>query len=188
MDEISGANPVIKPTNYITESYAVRRHWVDKILRQFDINHACVRDCFATIHNRRFEKFYCAEQDALSLSWDINEVRWCNPPWSLWPRVADKILTTAGTSIAVFPAWHSQSWVQNLLRAAVKTIYFEVGSKVFELGDKKPVGGIRWGLYIVLVVNDIQSVQCEVFQCATWSASSRRRYRRQLQRRAQAGL
>ena len=73
---------VINKPNYITELYAVRHHWVTKILRQFDIDPACVRDCFATVQNRRFEKFYCEQDDALSLSWDFNEVHWCNPPWT----------------------------------------------------------------------------------------------------------
>ena len=165
--------------SYLSEQYAVRHHWVKKILLQFKIDPIYVRDCFATVHNRRFEKFWDASCDALLQAWDCGEVRWCNPPWSLWPRVADKILSSAGTSIAVLPAWHSQPWVNNLLQAAVVTIYYGVGSKIFELGDKA-VAGIKWGLYVLRI--DILQPSREVYQVATWSSSSRRRYRRKLLR------
>lgn len=162
---------------YLSESYAVRHHWVKKILQQFQIQPAHVRDMFATSLNRRFEKYFCLEQDAMQQSWDINEVRWCNPPWTIWPQVSEKILSTPGTSIAVLPAWQSQQWVQNLLVVAKRTIYFEVGSKIFELGGK-PVNGIKWGLYVLLIV--VPTPTCVADYVPVWSSSSRRRYRRQV--------
>ena len=88
-----------------------------------------------------------------------------------------------------------------LVRFAVKMIYFEVGSRVFELGGR-PVGGIRWGLYVLLIpgpainhqigIHEVQASDHEVDLAAAEvpiandghvmrTSSSRRRWRRKLQ-------
>ena len=141
----------------------------------WDIDERAVRDCFASAQNWRFPKFYDKEMDALAQDWLPGEVHWCNPPWSLWPATTTKIFQSIGMSIAIFPAWHSQPWVKALLSASVKMIYYEVGTKIFELGDKA-VGGIRWGLYVTMIVTPQRIHQVQ--QVPTWSSSSRRRYRR----------
>ena len=146
-------------SGYLSEEYAVRRHWVRKILLQFDIPDHQVRDCFSSHGNARFAKHFVKFQNALLQHWDPAEVMWCNPPWSIWPEVAEKILGCGCRCIGVLPAWHSKVWVQKLLKAAVKTIYFEVGSRIFELSGR-PVGGIRWGLYVLLVDNLKDHVPC----------------------------
>lgn len=162
---------------YFSEQYAVRAHWVKRIISQFNLDPSICRDCFATPTNRRFDRFWTEEDDALAQEWSPAEIRWCNPPWSLWSRVASKILSSIGVSVAVMPAWYSQPWVRSLLQHAERSIYYEVGTRIFQLGDKAS-GGIRWGLYVLYI-----NIQVPVFaesQVTTWSASSRRRYRRRL--------
>jgi hypothetical protein len=159
---------------YVTEMYAVRQCWVQKILRMFKIDAADCRDCFATPHNCRFPRYYTEEDDAMAQTWSMREVRWCNPPWSMWPAVSQKMLSSEGVSIGVLPAWDSQGWVEQLLEAAERIIYYEVGSKIFELGGR-PVGGVRWGVYVVKIRGRADH--------EPWGPSSRRRYRRKVQRK-----
>ena len=127
---------------FLSEEYAVRQHWIRRSLTIFQIDAKNVRDCFSTSSNRRFPKNYTRQEDALWQDWDIAEVMWCNPPWTIWPEVTQKVLQSGCQCICVLPAWHSKGWVKDLLMAAWKTIYLEVGTKVFELGSK-PVGGIK---------------------------------------------
>ena len=159
---------------YLTEEYAVRKHWVEHILKIMGIPaDSNLRDCFASSSNARFAKWYTAVDNALVQAWDPSEIMWCNAPWSLWPAATRKIMESDSATIAIFPAWLSKPWVQELLSAARKIIYFEIGSKVFEIGGK-PVPGIRWGLYVALIVpNDTRQVAS-----VSWSAASRRRWRR----------
>ena len=74
---------------------------------------------------------------------------WCNPPWTEWPRLADKIRKGRNTCVCIVPAWYSRSWVHELVRAAARILYVEQGHRVFELAGK-PVDGIRWGLFFIL--------------------------------------
>ena len=71
-----------------SETYVVKKYWAKKILEQFSVTPD--RDCFENPENARFDKFYTPDQDALKQTWDPREVMWCNPPWSLWPQVAEK--------------------------------------------------------------------------------------------------
>lgn len=158
---------------YLTEEYAVRWHWIRRILTMFGVDRDDpVRDCFASHANRRFDLMFTAEENALVQEWDPRETMWCNPPWTIWPATAQKILGCKCRVVAIFPCWHSKRWVQDLLYAADKIMYFESGSRVFEIGGK-PTGGIRWGLYAAL----IHPGHAEV-ATVSWSKSARRRWRR----------
>lgn len=177
-------------TRYISEQYAVRRHWVRRILKMFGVPpDAAIRDCFATEANKRFERCYTFEDDALSQRWRQDELLWMNPPWSLWPLVARKISGSTCTCICVLPAWDSQPWVQSLWALSCKFIYMEVGTYLFELAGKR-VGGIRWGAYALYISNWQPSVKvgmvAQVPQVPR-SAATRRRWRRRLQREALQG-
>jgi hypothetical protein len=168
-------------SQYLSEQYAVRKCWVQQILKMFGLSaDNDIRDCFASSSNRRFNKFWTVHDNALEQDWNNSEIKWCNPPWSIWPATAQKILTSYCQAIAVFPAWHSKQWVQDLLFAGSKVAYFEIGSKIFQLD--KPVGGIRWGLYVVLIgPNHPMQVAAEP---GGWSAAARRRWRRKLRKQA----
>lgn len=138
---------------YLTEDYAVRKHWVQKILAVFNIgrqDQVDIRDAFANFHNKRFTKFNTVQENSLQKVWDPNEIMWCNPPWSIWPDVSNKILRTSSVCIAILPAW-SKWWVQQLVTRALRLIFFEVGTRLFEYYGR-PVGGIRWAAYALLLV------------------------------------
>lgn len=165
---------------YWSEEYAVRKHWVKIILRMMGISEdSNLRDCFANASNKRFQKYFTAEQNALVQPWDQSEVMWCNPPWSIWPATAQKIINSQCVTVAVFPSWESKDWVKQLTFMASKVIYFEIGSRIFELWGK-PVGGIKWGLYAVL----IQPVHGQPVSVGSisWSPAARRRWRRKQQK------
>ena len=131
-----------------SEEYGVRRKWVERVMHEFAVTPD--RDCFATGGNARFPRYYTQEQDALSLRWDESETMWCNPPWTEWPKVADKILRGKNRCVCVVPAWYSRAWVHDLVKAATRILYVEKGHRVFEL-DGQPVEGIRWGLFFLLI-------------------------------------
>jgi hypothetical protein len=182
------ADDKIKPRchSYLSESYAVRLHWVRKILKMMGYNlNNDLRDCFADPGNARFKKFWTIREDALQQQWSNQETMWCNPPWTIWEQVAKKILQSRSVVIAVFPAWHSKTWVQQLLLAACKVMYFEVGSRVFELGGK-PVQGIKWGLFAALIVpSPVPDLPAEVGSVSCTPAAKRRWRRKQQKARAQ---
>lgn len=166
--------------HYWSEEYAVRPHWVKKVLTVFNIvDSGQIRDGFATSGNRRFNKYYSKEDNALAQTWSKNEVIWANPPWSIWPQVSEKIIQSGCITIATVPAWHSKHWCLNLLKVASRLFYLEVGTKLFELGHK-PVSGVRWGVYIILVIpGSLVSMEDNLLSRRT--NSSRRRWRRRKQ-------
>lgn len=131
---------------YITESYAVRRHRVVEICKRFGVMPAV--DMFASAENARFPKFQTVEDNSLQTNWPQDVVLWCNPPWSLWPAVVDKIYQQQARVICIAPAWTSL-WLTKLLQIAVKKLYFPKGEKFFELLGR-PCKGLRWGVWAVL--------------------------------------
>lgn len=54
---------------YTTEDYAVRTHWVFRIMNIFQIDKSKVVDAFASNQNRRFENYIDRQQDALKQVW-----------------------------------------------------------------------------------------------------------------------
>lgn len=156
----------------------MRRFWVRNFLRMVGLDCACpwIRDCFSSTLNRRFPLHWTSKEDAMKQPWSDQEVLWMNPPWSLWPQVAQRIQTTRCYVIGVLPAWDGRFWVQELLKMAFKVVYLERGSKVFELGGKV-MGGVKWGVYVVFIQNmNPQAVPAAPPEL--WTATQRRRWRR----------
>ena len=170
---------------YIREDYAVRHHWVSRILKIFNVDKSKVRDAFASVHNRRFDKYFDKQQDALQQVWSKEEIYWCNPPWSLWPAAVNKIEKSSCETIAVVPAWN-KPWVSKALGLGQRMIYLESGTKLFELYNKV-VPGIRWGIYIIWipVISRSLAIDAQMLY-AGWSSSARRRWRRRLRQQSVA--
>ena len=76
---------------YITERYAVKMEHMAQILAEFEVDSSVVIDAFSDDKNHRFDRWYTAEQDALKQDW-AGKVMWLNPPWSVWPQAAEKVL------------------------------------------------------------------------------------------------
>lgn len=167
------------PPQYRREDYAVRNHWVARILNIFNIDKSKVRDTFASGQNRRFDKYFDKQQDALQQVWSTEEIYWCNPPWSLWPAAVDKIERSNCEAIAVVPAWN-KPWVTKALGMGQRLIYMESGTRLFEL-DGKMMPGIRWGIYVVWIpVKSTTLAIGDRMLYPSLSSSARRRWRRQL--------
>ena len=127
--------------------YTVRWPVVHEILKGLQVEPQ--RDCFATEGNQRFSKFWTKQEDAMSQNWLEGEILWFNPPWRLWPEVAQKLLASTCEAVCVLPAW-SKSWMQELLRAADRRIFFEAGNRIFELFGK-PAPNTRWGVWALRI-------------------------------------
>jgi hypothetical protein len=123
--------------------YTVRWPVVHEIIKGLGVEPH--RDCFAAEGNQRFSKFWTMEDDALTKNWCQGEVLWFNPPWRLWPQVAEKLLQSTCEAVCVMPAW-CKTWMQNLLRAANKRMYFEAGNRIFEIFGR-PAPNTRWGVW-----------------------------------------
>ena len=125
------------------ESYTVRWPFVYEIVKQFGVEPT--RDCFASEGNKRCSQCYTQEDDAMSKEWKKSEIMWLNPPWCMWPQVTEKLMTSECAAICILPAW-SKVWVQRVVGAAEKRIYFESGVRMFEL-EGKPVPNTLWGVW-----------------------------------------
>ena len=73
------------------DDYGMRTEVFEECVRRLRL--VPTRDCFATPETKKSDKYYSNWDDALSIEWDPNEVLWINPPWTLWPQAADKLLT-----------------------------------------------------------------------------------------------
>lgn len=167
---------------YWSEEYAVRRHWTSKIIQFFQVDADKIVDGFSTNQNRRFTRFITKDEDSLKVRWPDHQVMWLNPPWSLFPQVADKVQEEQVTCIIICPAWHSKAWVQQLLKLTQRVMYFEAGSRLFEFGGRT-VPGTRWGTYAmyipgkILIDQGVQQVQAKPME-PMWSKAAKRRWRR----------
>eukprot|EP00667_Euglena_gracilis_P000113 EG_transcript_113 len=120
---------------------------MEEIEKEFRVK--AERDCFATSQNARCEKFYGEDDDAMKKDWGAEETLWMNPPWTLWPEVAEKLQNSNCRAICICPDWNRR-WVKNLVAMAVKKIYFPKGTKLFE-ADGRILRGTRWGVWALLI-------------------------------------
>jgi hypothetical protein len=106
-------------------------------------------DCFAAPSNARFPNFITEEQDSLRCEWSRDEILWLNPPWRLWPQAAEKLYAASGAALVVCPAWN-KPWVKQLVGMASRRVYYERGTRVFEV-DGHPCDGTLWGTWALRV-------------------------------------
>jgi hypothetical protein len=132
---------------YLREDYAVRKIYMEEIEWQFQVK--AERDCFASVENRRCQKFYTEEDNALKKAWRGGETLWMNPPWTLWPEVVKKLQISECRTICICPDWEVD-WVKKLLNMAVKKMYFPEGTKLFEVNGKISKG-TNWGVWALLI-------------------------------------
>ena len=130
-----------------TEEYTVRDVFFREIANQFGLTPTL--DCFATAGNTRCRRFISSSDEASRQPWPQDEVLWVNPPWSLWPEVESWVVEATNAAIVICPAW-GKHWVRRLVALSSQRIYFEKGSRVFEL-DGKVAPGIPWGLWALKI-------------------------------------
>lgn len=173
------APPATDTVHYISEEYTVRPHWVRRIVSFFKVNPDLVIDGFSTESNKRFKLNITEKDNSLAAAWPSGYTMWLNPPWTLFPSVVEKIFKDNVACIVIFPAWDSKVWVKQLLDKAQKLMYFEAGSRIFELAGR-PQGGIRWGLYAIYIDASTVGQQVNSVEITpwSWSKASRRRWRR----------
>ena len=64
-----------------------------------------------------------------------------------------KILVEEAQGVFIAPDWASD-WLSMVLKLAKKKLFFDVGTKVFEL-EYCEVGPVRWGVHAFLLVKEI---------------------------------
>ena len=75
---------------------------------------------------------------------------WCNMPWTLLDDVCFKLLTERLKAIVIFPDWPGRLFCRLLQAIAVKAVYFDAGTLLFEVFGKQ-AGPTRWGVHAMLV-------------------------------------
>ena len=88
-------------------------------------------DLFASRNNTKLPRYVSWEPepdswrtDAFSFSWNDNMLYYCFPPFSLLPRVINKIQQDQARAIVIAPNWESQPWLPLLFREATTTLRF----------------------------------------------------------------
>ena len=129
------------------EDYVVRPQYFAEITRQLKL--APTLDCFAHQGGSQCAKFVDRDQDALVVPWPADEVIWVNPPWTLWPAAAEKVLASECAGICIVPAWNAK-WVRSLLEVATAKLLIERGTRLF-MRDGKVCSGTQWGTWAVAI-------------------------------------
>ena len=139
--------PDSRPRRSPTDEYAVRRAFVEEIMEGLGVRPTW--DCFATAGNARFANYFTKVEDALGQNWERGETLWMNPPWNLWPAVAEKVEGGTCECVCILPAW-TKPWVQKIVGMGEKRMYFQEGVRMFE--DKGGVcPGTRWGIWAIWI-------------------------------------
>ena len=82
--------------------------------------------------------------------WERGEVMCVTLPGACGPALHRKFSrVNALVCVCVLPAW-SKGWVQTLVGMADKKVYFEGGSRMFEVGDR-PASNTRWGIWAIKI-------------------------------------
>ena len=112
------------------EDYAMKNSFVRLIEENFQ--RKAEKDCFASQTNSICGEFFTKFEDALQKDWGEGGTVWLNPPWSLWPMVLRKLRNISCDAICIVPDWR-RGWVRELLRKASKRMYFQPGTRIFEV-------------------------------------------------------
>ena len=83
-------------------------------------------DCFASRINKQIEEYisfkpdpYASHIDAFTISWN-NLKGYMFPPFSVIPKVLQKIQTDNATVMVVVPHWPTQSWFTTFVELSIK--------------------------------------------------------------------
>lgn len=75
------------------------------------------------------------------------ENNWCNPPWTLLPRVAALLRNSGAAATVVAPDWPAQPWYHELAGMASDVVRLPARPDLFRpgrLGSEQAVGAPRW--------------------------------------------
>ena len=134
-------------TTNASKDYKVRPEYFAEIISQLGLKPTV--DCFATATNTQCHRFFTKEQNALTMDWPSEDVMWMNPPWTLWPEAEAKLSQARCAAVAICPGW-AKPWVKNLVSMASRKVYFEQGTRLFELNGK-PMAGTFWGTWALRI-------------------------------------
>ena len=141
-----------KPRVWISERYAVRASIIKDIVAKLGCE-TPVLDSFADSGNHRFPRWWGPggeRPDAMAESWAETGLLWCNPPFSQFSAVVDKVARDKARCILVMPDWPFKEYWSRVQPLRVAETYYPAGTSVFEL-DGEPVPGTKWGTWAYLL-------------------------------------
>ena len=89
-------------------------------------------------------------ENAFDRNWGDESLLWMNPPFSLLPRVVDKIHKDGARVVLIMPLWEDREFFTKIQPMILRKCVYPEGSKVFEQ-KRKAMPGIRWPVWCVLV-------------------------------------
>ena len=72
---------------------------------------------------------------------------WVNPPFEMWPEVAEKVVNAQVRCLCCIPDWGSPL-LDDLVPLAARRLYIPAGSSVFQYGGGK-CPPTKWGLWLL---------------------------------------
>ena len=94
-------------------------------------------------------------------SWTGSGLLWCNPPFSKFSAVVDKIARDKARCILVMPDGPFKEYWQRVQALRVAETFYPPGTQVFEL-DGEPVPGTKWGTWAYLLDGSLASRSARV--------------------------
>ena len=103
-----------------------------------------IRDCFASAQNKRFAQFWDKDDEAFTKSWSSGELLWMNPPFSMIPRVLEKIEAENANVVLIAPEWTRQPWWPKCVAMAGDSWVLPYGPTFQLAGTREPLPPRNW--------------------------------------------
>jgi hypothetical protein len=187
-----GVSIVSTRGNWKSEQYAVRQPFVKDIIMRLNVGTPVV-DAFATAKNKRWAYFWGQgndqHPDGFAECWtaEVAGLIWANPPFSQLDKVVKKAKQEGARMILIAPDWRSEVYYTEMWPVVKRHYYYEKGTQFFELNGKA-VGGLHWGVWAVYLdctAQEDAQLRARAEEVDQRTNSSRRRWRRRLQKEAQ---
>ena len=103
-------------------------------------------DAFAAVHNALLPRFWTVKEDAFRHDWLANLPIWANPPFSLYPRVLEKLKREGGHMLLLVPGWQA---ILPLFWDLAQLVYQLPPGPLFLLRGQVPMAAPHWRAFVL---------------------------------------
>ena len=167
------------------EQHKVRDEVVAAIWQQLHVKPTV--DAFALESNARCPRHWGPDSkeitNALKANWQLEEMIWANPPFSLLSAVVKKAKSKPVHMLLTVPVWPDKSWYVELQDLIVVRCHIDTGSPIF-LWRGVDYGPTKWPVDFLLICSHKPQCTWEMMQWRSLSkAQLRKRRRRRVMQR-----
>ena len=109
--------------------WAMPQETFDKLLKHFRKFGPVIMDLFVSRLNYKMKPYcsygpdlYCTHCDSFTMSWDSPYIYFANAPFSVIPKILQKVHQQNSTMMITFPFWQQQMWLNRLLEMLISEI------------------------------------------------------------------